>query len=76
MQTPRFRVRDWEDGGSDSGGLLFETSSGMTAGMESLVIPLGGFSVQQAIHAPLLVGMAHQDLRQVPLYKHSISFAC
>lgn len=60
MQGPIFRVKD------SNGRVLFDVSADqMTANMESVKTPLGGLSVQQAIRTPAVLGMPHQDLRQV-----------
>lgn len=60
IQSPRFRVRD------SNSDVLFDVSGDeMTARMESLVTPVGGLSVQQAMRTPVVQGMTHQDLRQV-----------
>lgn len=60
MQAPVFRVKD------SIGRVLLEVSAEqMTADMESVRTPLGGLSVQQEMRTPTVLGMAHQDLRQV-----------
>jgi hypothetical protein len=64
FQTPRFRVRE-SLGDSSSRTLIDVSNDGITADMESVTVPMGGFAVQQAFHAPVILGMPHQDLRQV-----------
>ena len=64
MQTPRLRVTDSAQ--PDGSGTFFELDAEiMTADIENLMIPVGGFSVQQSIQTPVILGMSHQDLRQV-----------